>query len=345
MKTHLITSQEVPPYEAFLGAHSGSLMQSWDWGEFQEGVPSRGKFWALVCTEGDKWLGTAMIVRQSLPFGLCWFSIARGPVFAKDVDKTKVWAMLLTFIKGLAKQQKAVFVRVEPPANLPAGAEEVLFRGRDWRKAHAHYYPEWTLKVDLSKSEEEILNQMKSKGRYNIKVAEKRGVTVHMTHNPKDVSSFYSVLKGTGGRDGFAIHPESYYQKFIESAHGGKWGALFVTELEGKVIGGLLATFYGDTATYYYGASDHAERASMAPYLAQWVAMQEGKKRGCKWYDFLGVAPPDQPKHPWAGITQFKEKFGGERFQYPEAREIVFKSGWYFLILLRKYVSRIFSPR
>jgi lipid II:glycine glycyltransferase (peptidoglycan interpeptide bridge formation enzyme) len=334
MKIQALTQKDKAQYDAFLSRHGGSIAQSWDWGQFQETVPSRGKFWAFAAMEGDRWLGTISVVRQHMPMGMCWLSVARGPVLAESAHDGKVLDALFATLVALAKREKAMFLRVEPPLDFDQNL-------RDWgmRKAHAHYQPEWSLRVALNVEEEEILKQMKPKGRYNIKVARKKGVTVRMTHDVKDVGAFYEVLKGTGGRDGFAIHDEGFYQNFVEQAHRGGWGELFVAEVDGKVIGGLLATFFGDTATYYYGASDHEYRSAMAPYLTQWAAMQEGKKRGCKWYDFLGVAPPkDQggDRHAYAGITQFKEKFGGERIHYPEAREFVYKGFWYGVMLMRK---------
>lgn len=332
MKISILKQGDHTAYDDFVASQKGSVVQSWGWGEFQKTIPSRGKFWALGAKEGDKWLGSALVVRQRLPLGLCWFSIARGPIIATDKGQEwKVWEGLLATLKGLAKQEKAVFVRVEPTLNCVLDFKELGLR-----QAHAHYQPEWSLRVDLTLSEEDILKQMKPKGRYNIKVATKAGVTVRMTHDPNDVIKFYEVLKKTGGRDGFSIHEQAYYERFVARGHKEGWGELFVAEIDGKVIGGLLATFFGDTATYYYGASDHAHRSSMAPYLTQWAAIQEGKRRGCHWYDFLGIAPPDKPKHVWAGITQFKTKFGGERIQYPQAHEYVFKGFWYGVMLLRK---------
>ena len=303
------------------------LIQSKEWGSFQQNAPGRDAHY--LATRG----GHLLVVSQALPFNLCWLSIARGPVFDEGVDQGKVWGDLWEKIRALAKKERVVFVRFE-------GSEDFDVEGKGWRKAHAHYQPEWTLRVNLEGAEEDILAQMKQKGRYNIKVARKKGVTVRATHDDSDVTAFYNILKGTGGRDGFSIHPESYYQTMIKMGHESGWGSLFVAEHEGQIIGGLIATFYGNVATYYYGASDHSKRSLMAPYLTQWTAIQEAKNRGCTWYDFLGVAPPDSPKHPWAGITQFKERFGGERVQYPHAKEFVFKPGWYALVRLRKWLRR-----
>ena len=307
--------------------NNASLFQSKAWGEFQQELGSRGKFWALT-TDG----GAALVVRHRLPFGLCWLAFERGPGLRGGVAGA-IWEDLFEQVKGLARKEKAVFVRIEP-----SEGDDLNYLDKKWRKAHAHYQPEWTLKVDLEPSLEEILAQMKQKGRYNIRVAEKKGVLVRKGKGAEDVTAFYKILQKTGGRDGFHIHDEEYYQEFVKAATAGDWGTLYLAEHEGQVIGGIIATFYGDTGTYYYGASDHEFRSLMAPYLIQWTAMQEAKKRGLKWYDFLGIAPPDQPKHPWVGITQFKQKFGGEIVHYQKAREFVFRPLWYLLLRVRKLI-------
>jgi lipid II:glycine glycyltransferase (peptidoglycan interpeptide bridge formation enzyme) len=333
-----VDSSSAESYDTFVQTHGGELFQSFAWGEFQKKIPGREEAWAYGVKEGKRWLGGVLMVKQRLPIGLCWLSVARGPVFAQGVDAPKVWAMLFREISARANLEKAVFLRVEPAEGCALALFTSVRKGNDahslrsWLPAHAHYQPEWTLRVDLRPSEEDILKQMESKGRYNARLAAKKGVTVRATQNPKDAAHFYQILQKTGERDRFGIHAEPYYKTFLEEGARGKWGALFLAEHEGKAIAGALVTFYGKTGTYFYGASDHAYRSLMAPYLLQWEAMCEAKRQGCEWYDFLGIAPPDEPKHVWRGVTEFKEKFGGVRVQYPAAREFVFKPFWYAIV-------------
>lgn len=318
-----------------------SLWQSKEWGEFQKSLPGRGAYWLLTHMEKGHAAGRALVVRQGLPFGLCWLSIARGPVFAEGVDADEAWKALWAEIRKLAKRERAVFVRVELPCDSPLRLEGA----KGWRTAHAHYYPEWTRMVDLKPSLDAILAQMKPKGRYNIKVAQKNGVTVRATHRSEDVAAFYKILQETGGRDAFGIHSEAYYQALVKAGHTGGWGTLYVAEVSGEngrdemaIVSGIFVTSYGNTATYYYGASAHGYRSMMAPYLLQWEAIQEAKRQGCDWYDFLGVAPEGNGEnHPWSGITEFKEKFGGIRIKYPEAKEFVASRGWYAILRVAKF--------
>lgn len=161
---------------------------------------------------------------------------------------------------------------------------------------------------------------MKPKGRYNIKVAQKHGIRVEQTN---DIHAWYRLVSETTSRDGFTGLSKQRYQAFLEALEG-SFLMLAYTQ-EGEAIAGLIGAVYGSTGIYYYGASSHAHRALMAPYLLQWEAMQYCRKLGCTHYDLLGIAPPDMPSHPWAGITSFKNKFGGELVEYPPEQMVVLK--------------------
>jgi lipid II:glycine glycyltransferase (peptidoglycan interpeptide bridge formation enzyme) len=109
---------------------------------------------------------------------------------------------------------------------------------------------------------------------------------------------------------------------------------LYLAEHEGKIIAGIIVTFFGDTATYYYGASSYEHRQIMAPYLLQWHAILEAKKDGCLIYDFLGISGGG--KSAWdkrlSGVTEFKQKFGGEAVHYAKTAEFTFRPFWRFLL-------------
>ena len=196
------------------------------------------------------------------------------------------------------------------------------------------------MELDLTKSNEELLAEMKRKGRYNIKLAEKRGVKFReilpdeMTE--QDLEDFYRLNLETTGRDGFSGHQKDYYRHFLKSLN--KYAVLFFAEFEGKRIATAISTFCGDKAIYYFGAStsDKQYRNLMAPYGLQWFMINFAKKRGCKTYDFLGIAPENELNHAYAGISEFKWKFGGYRKTYRPGVEIVFDKFWYAIYRLMK---------
>ncbi|MFA6528955.1 MAG: peptidoglycan bridge formation glycyltransferase FemA/FemB family protein [Candidatus Gracilibacteria bacterium] len=299
----------------------GNIHQTGMWARFQEAVPGRGKVIICGVKDGGILAACGLFVRQKLPMGMCWYFCPRGPM----VNSREELDCMIEGLKSLLKKEKCVFLRIEPEVSV----------GSLGRNAHAHYFPESTVIVDLSGSEEEILRQMKPKGRYNIKVAKSNGVVVKES---KDVKAFHRLFVETTGRDGFSGHPVSYYEAMLERL--GDNSKLYLAELDGEVIAGIIVSFYEDVAIYYFGASSNKHRNMMAPYLLQWTAMLEAKVRGCKSYDLFGIAPDGAKNHPWQGITDFKLKFGGMRVNYPEAREVAMKRFWYWGMRIAKKLAR-----
>ena len=263
----------------------------------------------------------AVVVKHSMSFGLCWLEVPRGPLFRDE----KSLQLILEEIRQAAEQENAVFVRMSSYEDLPLELPDTQF----------DRHPDTSLMLDLSLSEEEILAQMKPKGRYNIRVAEKHDVKVEES---LDIDTFYHLLKRTGERDDFGIHEKEYYQNLLGSL--GQHAQLLMATYEERPVAGGLFIYLDEWGMYYYGASDHHYRKVMAPYMVQWQAIKEAKKRGCKYYDFLGIAPEGAIDHPWSGVTKFKMKFGGEVLEYPTAKDLILRPFWYFLYSFAKHRSR-----
>ncbi len=287
-----------------------SLWQHPSWDTFQQSIGRRT--WRFE-NEGAR----AIVIKHPLPFNLCWLEVPRGPLFKDQESLQKI----LEDIRHTAQQEKAIFIRMSSYEDLPLELPDTPF----------DRHPQTSLAIDLSLSDEDILAQMKPKGRYNIKVAEKHDVKIEVS---SDVGTFYHLLKKTGERDDFGIHEESFYQKLLEAM--GNNAQLLMARYEDRVVAGGIFVYLDEWGIYYYGASDRHYGKVMAPYLLQWEAIKEAKKRGCKYYDFLGIAPEGAVKHAWAGVTQFKSKFGGEVLDYPKAKDIILRPFWYFLYKLKK---------
>lgn len=316
-------------YERFILAHpSGTFFQSFAFGEFQEKQASRGKSFALIAREGEEVVGTCLTVKQKLPFGKSWLWIPYGPLIKKGFEEMAL-PQIFEDLARISEEEEVIFCRVEPPGGFP---EEVGFR-----ETNVSYTPRSTLLLDLTLSEEKLLAQMKPKGRYNIKIAKKHGIVISQSdESEKDLNAFYKILQETGGRDQFGIHTKSYYSSLLKSLPA----TLFLARhgsRNGEVLAGIIVVFFRDTATYYYGASSNGSRNLMAPYLLQWEAILEAKRRGIKTYDFLGIA--DNPRHSWAGITKFKRQFGGLEKSYPQAFEIIYRPFWFTFYQLAKKLS------
>lgn len=171
----------------------------------------------------------------------------------------------------------------------------------------------WTRVLDLRKTEEELMAEMHEKGRYNIRLAWKRGVIIEWVRPiSENVDIWMKLLSETTERDDFAHNSHEYYVSFLRNiTDANAWGMVFAS-YEWKVIAAWVFIFHHGTALYYYGAStsDPEMRKHMAPYLIQWEGIREAKLRGCHTYDFLWVCLPDDTTHHLAWVSSFKEKFG-----------------------------------
>jgi lipid II:glycine glycyltransferase (peptidoglycan interpeptide bridge formation enzyme) len=177
--------------------------------------------------------------------------------------------------------------------------------------------PPRTLLVDLDGSEEVVLSRMKQKTRYNIKLAQKKGVVVHPS---ADLDAFYRLMRITGQRDEFGVHSLDYYSHAYELFHARGDCELFLAEYQSELLAGLMVFTHGRRAWYLYGASGIDHRDRMPTYLLQWEAMRWARGRGCTEYDLWGV--PDSSEETleayftqrneglW-GVYRFKRGFGG----------------------------------
>lgn len=202
-------------------------------------------------------------------------------------------------------------------------------------KAFEELQPEWRQVIDISKSEEEILAQMKEKGRYNIRVAERERVSVRKSEN---IDEFYKIFIDTAKRDGFSIRPREYFEKMLEIL--GKNVELLTAEFQGKIIAAEIVSYYDETASYLYGASSSEHRNLMAPYLLHWEAIKQAKEKGCKYYDLLAVNPEGEDSHKFAGIGRFKRQFGGKTVHITGSYDLVYKPVWYWLFKMAEKLRR-----
>jgi len=331
MHIRQLTAEDAGTLSEFLKAHPhGALEQSWEWGELQTTISGRPDFVILGLFESMKekeLIGSMLMIRQVMGRGKTWLWCPNGPVLPLEEKGLRAWNLLRHEAGKMAHRNHDVFIRMEPSVN----ADSPLIAKA--KKVKTSYLPRHTLMIDLSLKESEILEEMKQKGRYNIRQSEKANVKVR-EGKAKDMIAFYKILKETGERDGFHHHKQEFYEQFLSLLEGN--AVFYVAEVKKEIVGGMLVSFFGDRATYYFGASGNQHRKTMAPYALQWHAIREAKKRKCKWYDFLGIAPEGDKKHPLKGVTQFKTRFGGKRVDYHRSQVIVMRRLWWWAYSIRK---------
>lgn len=299
----MITSQQ---WDEFLkGWKDHHLLQSSAWAQLKSGFGWQAEW---VLSENGQY--GAQVLFRRLPGGLSWGYLPKGPVGG---DQTS-WEQLWPGVDALCRRHRAVFLKVEPdlwqdkqPETMPVGFQ---------RSPHS-VQPLRTLRVNLVGDEETLLGRMKQKTRYNVRLAQRKGVRIHPS---QDLQVFHDLMNVTGGRDGFGVHSLEYYQKAYELFHSSGQCELLVAEIEGKLLAALMVFAQGSRAWYFYGASSNEARELMPTYLIQWEAMCWARSMGCTEYDLWGV--PDEDEYTleaqfagrqdglW-GVYRFKRGFGG----------------------------------
>lgn len=314
-------------FDRFINTEPKSqFLQSWQWGEFQKVCGY--KIWRLGIEEDGEIVAAATLLGKAVLVGRSYFFCPRGPVVQLRITnlelRIKVFDFLFKEIEKIAKCENAIFLRFEPQFQVSSFRFQV--------SKTIDIQPAKTLILDLSKSEEEILADMHQKTRYNIRLAEKKGVIVReATINEFD--NFWKLAEQTGERDGFRLHSRGYYLSMLKN--NPDFIKLFFAELDEEILTANIVSFFGDTVTYVHGASNNKFREVMAPYALQWYSIKLAKKLRFKYYDFFGI---DEKK--WPGVTRFKKGFGGEEVDYPGTFDAVFNKRWYNGYKLLRWIRR-----
>jgi lipid II:glycine glycyltransferase (peptidoglycan interpeptide bridge formation enzyme) len=305
-----------------------SFLQSEPWGDFKSiygWKPLRFEF------EIDGRSAVLLVLVKRMPAGFCFAYVPHGPALSpREGEGGQLLALLSEALRPYLPRA-CLFIRFDPPwyevekdavdqedeaerrSSSPVETRRSLI-GAPLRRAAYDVQPPDTVLVDLRPSEESILGLMKPKWRYNIRLAVKKGVVVEEA-GPEAIPEFYELYRTTAQRDRIAIHPEDYYRRLF-AADAREPRAfdlrLWVARHEGEALAAIITLFYGDEATYLYGASSDEGRNLMPAYALQWAAMRGAKAAGCSRYDLFGIPPNDDPEHPMAGLYRFKTGFGGE---------------------------------
>ncbi len=299
------------------------VLQSWEWGEVKRQTGwNAGRF--VLVGEGDRPQGAFQFLwRQPLPFlPLRIGYVPKGPLL--DWEDPGLVDTLLGQVEAVARQHRCLLVKIDPDVreDRPAGQQLIqTLRRRGWRFSQEQIQFKNTALTDLRPGEAELLAQMKGKWRYNIRLAERRGIEIRQG-GAADLPAFYALYAETARRDGFLVRPYAYYETAWETflqaqadAQNPAGGVLLLAEHpeETEPLAGIFLLRYGQRCWYFYGASSSRRRRDMPNYLLQWEAMRWARRAGCSWYDWWG-APTclDDPDDAMQGVWYFKQGFGAE---------------------------------
>ncbi len=309
------------------------LLQTWEWAQVKAkyGWQPLQQVWKDA---GGRPVAAAMLLKKAIPMGgfaarLSLLYIPKGPLM--DWNDAELRTRVLNDLQTLARRHGAVFVKMDPDVVLGTGVpgredaaedasgQTVLadLNRRDWRFSSDQIQFCNTVLLDLTPPEDELLARMKQKTRYNIRLAEKKGVVVR-AGTPADLPMLYQMYAETSVRDGFVIRDQAYYQTVWQTfmqpstAQGGPSAESLVAEVEGEPVAGLFLFHFAGRAYYLYGMSRDIQREKMPTYLLQWEAMRRAKAASCSVYDLWGAPDVFDASDGLWGVFRFKEGLGGQ---------------------------------
>jgi lipid II:glycine glycyltransferase (peptidoglycan interpeptide bridge formation enzyme) len=322
--------------ELIAGLPQPHLLQTWEWAQVKEkyGWKARPLVWRSDVEEKPS--AAAMVLERTLSSAgftsrLRVLYIPKGPNL--DWGNPSLRLRVLSDLQVFAKRQGAIFVKIDPDVKLGVGVPGSVdareepggwvvqseLEEHGWRFSPDQIQFRNTVLIDLTPSEDEMLARMKQKTRYNIRLAEKRGVRVRAA-GTTDLALLYRMYAETSVRDGFVIRGEDYYQSVWKTFHTGStvrpsatvpFSEPLIAEVDGQPVAAISLFYFAGHAYYLYGMSRDAHREKMPNHLLQWEAMRRAKTLGCRDYNLWGAPNEFNENDNLWGVFRFKEGLGG----------------------------------
>jgi peptidoglycan pentaglycine glycine transferase (the first glycine) len=269
----------------------------------------------------------ALVLQRTISLGgfslrLRILYVPKGPLL--DWANIPLRQKVLSDLRALARRQGAIFIKIDPDVPLGTGlpnatdattsplSQSVLENLQQQGWLFSAEQPQFrnTVVIDLNATEEELMSRMKQKTRYNVRLAERKGVILRKG-NPADLPVLYQMYAETAVRDRFVIRPEAYYNKTWRSFLQAGLAEIWIAEAEGEILAALILFVFAKKTWYVYGMSRHIHREMMPNYLLQWQAMRRGQILGCSSYDLWGAPNGSNETDPLWNVYRFKEGLGG----------------------------------
>ncbi|MDD4179511.1 MAG: peptidoglycan bridge formation glycyltransferase FemA/FemB family protein [Candidatus Margulisbacteria bacterium] len=314
MNSRIITYLEREKWNDFVAnSPNSSVLQSYEWGELKSFFGWRPI--RIVLEEGDKYIAGISILKREVPFiRHSLFYAPRGPII--DFANKELLHNLLDVIEKEADRNHAISLKIDPEVSEENEQAVKNIVALGFEKTPKQVQPRATYILDIDRDLDALLGSFEEKTRYNIRLAEKKGVTIKEDVSEKGIAIFHELYKVTATRDKFLVHPEIYYQKIREVLFTAGLGTCFIAYFEDKPIAAVIIFAFGKRIWYMYGASASEYRNVMPNHLLHWEVIKWAKDRGYKEYDLWGIPANPGEKHPLYGVYRFKKGFKGDLVKY-----------------------------
>ncbi|MDI6731289.1 MAG: peptidoglycan bridge formation glycyltransferase FemA/FemB family protein [Candidatus Margulisbacteria bacterium] len=314
MKSKIITFAEKELWNQFASSQPDpQVLQSYEWGELKAQFgwqPVR-----LAIEDNSRIIAGISLLKREIPYlKHSFFYAPRGPIV--KYSNRELLHFLLSAIEKEADKHHAVSLKIDPPVDNDNREILDLLYKLGFEKSAKQVQPRATILLDISPPLEHILKGFEEKTRYNVRLAEKKGVVVREDKSEAGIAEFYQLYLETAKRDNFIIHPLRYYQKIREIMLEKGLGTNFIAYLDNKPIAAVIIFCFGTQIWYMYGASASETRNVMPNHLLHWDVIRWAKSQGYKTYDLWGIPVNPKEGHPLWGVYRFKKGFKGKAVKY-----------------------------
>ncbi|MFA6431810.1 MAG: peptidoglycan bridge formation glycyltransferase FemA/FemB family protein [Candidatus Margulisiibacteriota bacterium] len=329
MKSKIITFPEKQKWNDFVAASPfSSVLQSYEWGELKSRFGWHPIRIALEDNNNNIVAGISLLKRE-IPFIRHSFLYApRGPIV--DLTNQDLVHELLEVVEKEAERNHALSLKIDPEIPESYRAGKNILEPFGFIRSAKQVQPRATMIVDIQPDLNLIMASFEEKTRYNIRLAEKKGVIVKEERSEKGIDLFYESYIETAKRDKFIIHPKTYYQRIREIMFSAGLGTTFIAYKDDKAIAGVIIFAFGGKIWYMYGASSALFRNLMPNHLLHWEIIKWGKERGYKEYDLWGIPANPKEGHPLFGVYRFKKGFNGKLVKYIGAYDFPYSPLFYY---------------
>lgn len=346
----LLTDADKQRWNDFVARQpAGDVLQAWQWGELK--ARTGWQPYRFAITAGNEIIAGAQVLQRTLPGGRCLLYAPRGPLVSEG--NLPALSDLVAEIRDHARQSGGLALKIDPAisdgdtrwadALSRAGFRLSPAAGSDFGGVQ----PRYVMKVDLRETADELLAAFHPKWRYNLRLAERKGVIITGDCQRDEIADFYEVLLETARRDGFGVRALSYFYDIWDLLISEGLGRLFLGRLDDEIICGAITLAAGSQAWYLYGASSNRHRKAMPNHLMQWEMMEWARARGCHIYDMRGVARevPGGDETALHGLNRFKRGFSAVYTEYMGEYDLVFAPLWYHLYNGAEKLQRAWRQR
>ncbi|MFA6304715.1 MAG: peptidoglycan bridge formation glycyltransferase FemA/FemB family protein [Patescibacteria group bacterium] len=325
LKFSLITDSQI--WQNFVCSSSWyTFLHSWEWGNLQQSFGQ--KIFRIGCYLDNELVGVGLIIKITARRG-CYLLCPHGPLFLDSLTAKEFFKQWTSYLHDLGKTEQADFIRLSTILPSTVANGDMLHKlGYFFAPMHVHAETTWLL--DLNEPAQELFVKMRKTSRYLITRAQKEGVKIIKSdNNDQDIEKFYQLHLKHSKQNNYEAFSKTFIQKLFKFFLPNQISLKFAVYND-VVEAASIIIFYGQGASYYLAATNILHPKFSPSYLLQWHSILEAIKNGCTVYNFWGVSPNDNPKHPLAGVSLFKKGFGGREVDLLHAYDLPLSCKYYF---------------